>query len=393
MEKILIFTTHFSEIGGFERLAVELAIELNRVGVEADLLGQFDDIDHCDIFSRNSQKTIIENIHYLDFQKYNLLSICRAAYRLRRIIKLGGYSTLEVSGFAPTFLAIISLFGVKINIVVGVHAIYTSKSFYHLKYLIWKQFLKRSNHVAFYAVSKEAANAWKNYLNININRVSIIPNNINPSFFLDLNQKEKYKQKFRESIGASNKDRCILFVGRLLKSKGIDTIFEAFKNILISHDIQLIFVGREDHFEDLNDAKLLNDIRIEIQKSLLNNRVHFLGVRGDIAKIMISSDVLVHPARSEAFGLVLAEALQCGLPIVASNVGGIPETLSGTYSTLVPPENPDLLREAVLSMFELPEEKLALIKDKGKQRAKAFSVAKRARNFRNLLKDKGYDSL
>jgi glycosyltransferase involved in cell wall biosynthesis len=113
--------------------------------------------------------------------------------------------------------------------------------------------------------------------------------------------------------------------------------------------------------------------------------VHFLGLRDDIPELMNSADVLVHPARKEGFGLVLAEALAAGLPIVATDVGGIPEVLACTDALMVPPDDPLALREALLDVLDrTPEEALAC-RRKARQRAQFFRPERRIKDMKKLF--------
>jgi glycosyltransferase involved in cell wall biosynthesis len=92
---------------------------------------------------------------------------------------------------------------------------------------------------------------------------------------------------------------------------------------------------------------------------------------------MASADVLVHPTRHEGFGLVLAEALATGLPVVASNVGGIPEVVAGTDSILVPPDDVAALQEAVQRVLNRTSEEAEAARQKGRARAEFFRTERR----------------
>ena len=97
--------------------------------------------------------------------------------------------------------------------------------------------------------------------------------------------------------------------------------------------------------------------------------------------------LMVHPARIEGFGLVLAEAMAARLPVVASNVEGIPEVLADTDSIMVPPNEPELLRQAVLrTLNRTPEEATEAI-EKGRRRAKAFHIDNRTDKMIQLFGD------
>jgi glycosyltransferase involved in cell wall biosynthesis len=85
----------------------------------------------------------------------------------------------------------------------------------------------------------------------------------------------------------------------------------------------------------------------------VDRSVRFLGFRRDLPNLMAVSDLVVLPSRAEAFGLVVAEALYLGVPVVASRVGGIPEIVEHEVDgLLVPPGDRDALAAALLRVLE-----------------------------------------
>ena len=89
------------------------------------------------------------------------------------------------------------------------------------------------------------------------------------------------------------------------------------------------------------------------KKLKINHSVEFLGFRRDIDQLMKSSKVFVLPSCWEGFGIVLIEAMKNKLPIVATNVGGIPEIIiDGKEGALVPKENPEILASSINHVLE-----------------------------------------
>ncbi len=75
-------------------------------------------------------------------------------------------------------------------------------------------------------------------------------------------------------------------------------------------------------------------------------RLRHLGTREDVPALLGRARVFVQPSRTEGLGMAIVEAMQAGVPVVASSVGGIPEVLGDT-GILVPPEEPELLAHAI----------------------------------------------
>lgn len=134
-------------------------------------------------------------------------------------------------------------------------------------------------------------------------------------------------------------DFLYLFVGRLVPQKAVDMLLPAFA---AQERGTLILAGDgEDRAALQEQARALG----------IEDRVHFLGVRHDVPSLMKSADCFVLPSRWEGFGVVLAEAMAAGLPIVATHVDGISEVVEdGIQGILVPPEDVASLSEALRTM-------------------------------------------
>jgi glycosyltransferase involved in cell wall biosynthesis len=107
------------------------------------------------------------------------------------------------------------------------------------------------------------------------------------------------------------------------------------------------------------DPAFVERLRRRVLDSGMRGRVRFTGpqAKADLARTYAAADVLVFPSRAETYGMVIAEALAHGLPVVAAEVGGVPEALGhGVDGTrpglLVPPGDPAALRDALRSWLE-----------------------------------------
>lgn len=144
-------------------------------------------------------------------------------------------------------------------------------------------------------------------------------------------------------IDRKSNEVVLVSTSRLVKAKGIGELIEAF--ILIDNKNAVL--------------KLCGDgPEAEYFKSLANgiNNIEFLGHVVDVVQILQNSDVFVHPSYHESFGLSLVEAEMCGLPIIACNVGSIPEIVKdGVSGILVQPKNSKDLAEAMNTLVKSPE--------------------------------------
>lgn len=172
----------------------------------------------------------------------------------------------------------------------------------------------------------------------------------------------------------------LLFVGRLSKEKGVELLIQALAN---TPDVKLSIVG--DGIERDKLKKLTEELNLE-------NRVEFLGnVKWgtDLFSVVKNSDCLVLPSYSEGLPLVLVEAMSFGVPVIATDVGGIPEIVDdGVNGFLCKSGDVESLMETIVK-FE-KSDKNSLSKN-ALQTARTYSLDSMNTKLANALKDNGYD--
>lgn len=129
-------------------------------------------------------------------------------------------------------------------------------------------------------------------------------------------------------------------LGRLHVNKGIDVMLRALAILrACGHDVRLRVGG---------DGPLMSDLQNLTQRLGLEADVEFAGWIGDAAGFLHDLDLFVLPSRVEPFGLVVAESMAAGAPIVATGIDGPKEILQdGRLGKLCAPENPAALAEAI----------------------------------------------
>ncbi len=171
----------------------------------------------------------------------------------------------------------------------------------------------------------------------------------------------------KQALGLQPNGFVIGFVGWLLPIKGPVHLLNALSKVWPEHpDVCLVFVGKGD---------LDVDLRTRALELKADNRVKFLGWRDDIETIMQIIDLLVLPSLNEGMGRVVVEAMAAGKPVVASNVGGIPDLVAhGQTGFLVPPADEDALAQAIVHLVNDPEQakKMGV---KGRLHSHRFSLA------------------
>lgn len=152
----------------------------------------------------------------------------------------------------------------------------------------------------------------------------------------------------REMLSVSESDVVIGTVSRDHPVKGIDTLIDAATK-LVTHTSRLVFVligrGFTPENTHLRDTLLARGIASSFR---------LLGERSDIPAILRGLDIFVLPSRSEAFPNALGEAMLCGIPCVATDVGDVAAILN-SYGVLVPSDDAQTLADGISSLVEMDE--------------------------------------
>lgn len=148
----------------------------------------------------------------------------------------------------------------------------------------------------------------------------------------------------------SAKEKAFLFVGRISAEKGIETLLDALARLKekgISLSINILGVA--------SDKAYFGSIQRKIHAAGLKDNIIFKGrvSQEEVATYMAGSMALILPSRYDAFGLVLAEAMATGTPVIATRVGGIPYIVEdGKTGFLVEPGDVDALAEKMLLLLQ-----------------------------------------
>ncbi|MEE4144022.1 MAG: glycosyltransferase family 4 protein [Halieaceae bacterium] len=135
----------------------------------------------------------------------------------------------------------------------------------------------------------------------------------------------------RHGLGLAHDVHTLLFVGSGFVTKGLDRAIRALATLRAAgpgRKLRLLVAGQDR----------AGRFALQARRDQVFEQVVFLGGRDDIPDLMLAADVLVHPARSEAAGIVLLEALVAGLPVVATAACGYAHHIEAAQGGLVLPE-------------------------------------------------------
>jgi Glycosyltransferase len=187
-------------------------------------------------------------------------------------------------------------------------------------------------------------------------RVTVIPIGINiPSSLSD-----ERRRHLLEDLGLDGSAPIIASVGRLVARKGHIYLLRALPAVVRAHPtLQAVLVGDGEERASLEQAA--RDLGVA-------RHVTFAGARSDAVDIMALADFTVLPSLEEEFGIVITESFACAKPVVATNVGGIPEHVRPMENgILVPPGDSRALAEQIILLLDNPE----LIQQLGQQGRRA----------------------
>ena len=175
-------------------------------------------------------------------------------------------------------------------------------------------------------------------------KIEIIPPGVELSRFYPIPEDEA-----KEYVGIKPCDQMLLFVGRIEALKGIDTLMKATAIMRENGvDVCLAVIGGEtDPSEECENEEMLRLMAIR-EEIGLTNLVAFLGKRSQdtLPYYYSAAQAVVVPSHYESFGMVALEALACGAPVVASEVGGLAYLIQdGVTGFTVPSDDPQALAE------------------------------------------------
>jgi glycosyltransferase involved in cell wall biosynthesis len=158
---------------------------------------------------------------------------------------------------------------------------------------------------------------------------------------------QKSRQEIRAELGLDPDQPVVGLVARLdHRAKGHLELIQAMSSLKETHPFHVLMVGGGRRQEEMQ----------ELAASLgLQERVHFLGNRRDVPALLQAMDIFVLPSHSEGVSLAVLEAMAAGLPVIVSEVGGLPEIVRHEENgLLIPPKDPEALARSLARLLENP---------------------------------------
>ena len=183
-----------------------------------------------------------------------------------------------------------------------------------------------SSSTEIFLLNNKQAKDFKSVYQINPNKITIIPPGI------DLNWSDHEQIGIRNAFKIPSEDKVALFVGSDFSRKGLDRAISSIHFLNVNDmPFSLLVIGK-DNFGPYSEL---------VDKLDLNDKIKYLGPRDDVASIMKSSDLLLHPAREEAAGNVIIESLVSNLPVATCRDVGFAEEVKNNKGGIVLDEDFD----------------------------------------------------
>lgn len=181
-------------------------------------------------------------------------------------------------------------------------------------------------------------------------KISVIHNGVDIRRFA---VPENTRIAIRHSLGFSATDLVLIVVARFHSGKGHRVLFDALRQLVrVYPNLKLICLG---------EGEQESELRAVCGQFGLTGYVRFVGYQKNVPEWLAAADINVLPTFYEGFPLTILEAMACGLPTIASNVGGVPEAVEQDVSgLLVPPGDSQRLAEALAVLAADPMRRIQM---------------------------------
>jgi glycosyltransferase involved in cell wall biosynthesis len=259
-------------------------------------------------------------------------------YKLYKLLKNRKFDIIHTHAYSAGTIGRISAFLAGIPVIISHnHSVYDYYNrYYH--FVEWLLSLITDRIICISDIVNRFANETQR---INAKKLITIHNGIDSEYAVS----EKMTSGLRKELDIPVDHSVICTITHMEEHKGIKYLLESASLLLQSrNDISFLLVGEGALKEELKI--LCADLKIE-------RNVIFAGERNDIPEILSLTDIFVLPSLREGLSLTILEAMACGKPVIATNVGGIPEVVKdGVSGILVSPKDPEALHSAMNELLD-----------------------------------------
>ncbi len=205
-------------------------------------------------------------------------------------------------------------------------------------------------------------------------RMKVIVNGVDTERFFP---NPTIKAVIRQKLGLKTNSLCIGTVGSLRFVKNQSLLIKACKAVLSQFDqVEVLIVGA---------GPLVSQLKLEVKTLGLSEKIRFVGVQPDIPEILNALDIFVLPSRSEGMPNAVLEAMACGVPVISTSVGGVPEVIeSEKNGILIASEDEQHLVQVLKELVQNHKKRFSLGIEGRKRVESYFSLKKMVAEYEIL---------
>lgn len=248
----------------------------------------------------------------------------------------------------------------------------------YFKLMYWKAALRKKRVVTVSQFSKERISK---ILKKNAEEIVVIYDGLSDCF-ADFSYEKEQDMKAKKAYGLP--ENYILCLSTLEPRKNMRLLVDAFNELTKEKkiDTNLVLAGRK--------GWLMDDLLSNLDQEIVD-KIHFTGFVDDnlLPYVYRNAQVFVFPSVYEGFGVPPIEAMSMGIPVISSDAASLPEVL-GNSAYYFENRNLEELKNQIVTVMNLPEEKIAMVKRAGMEQANKYSWKIEAQKFENILQ-RGYN--
>lgn len=312
----ILHVVHSLDIGGLERVVVDLALGFRHKGHYVGV---------CCLSSKGalSKELVRSDVPVFSLEKRPGIDL-RIPMQLSKKMRQHQFDVVHTHNEAGLIYGTTAAIFARIP-----RIIYTEHGKglgYHdrkLFRIVERYLIKKTNKVV--AVSEDLRAKMINWHRLERNRFFVIPNGIDVDEFKEKN----FRKKKRDEVGLKDDDFVIGIVASLLPIKNHCFFLTVFKKLLMEFPkLKLVLIG---------DGPLRGYLEDRVLKMEVSKKVIILGARLDVPALLSALDMYVLPSLSEGISISILEAMAAGIPIVASDVGGNSQIIKDAHSGFLVP--------------------------------------------------------
>jgi glycogen synthase len=336
MRVALVGDEYYPDMGGASRYALELSMQLAKLGVETVVIthghpGQPEEEEAAGVRIRRVKGLVLTDPHR---------AVSPAVFHhCHRYIHDGGFDLVHGLDLYSSMAQMAVHYAHRCHMpcVLTCHTICNSPLLIGLQRPMALSLRKADRLIAV----SEASARYSRLLGFRHEKIAVIPNGVDLSCF----NQETDGARMREELGIGDQPLVVTAL-RLIKRKNPSLLVSAFSGVLKAiPNARLVIAGSgRENDRLIHQAKRLN----------MNNSMLMAGQldRERVAQLMAAADVFVLPSTVESFGLALLEASAVGVPVVCSDTGGVPEVFRHEFNALLyPPGDGTAMANAIIRIL------------------------------------------